>query len=944
MTGNNTRDKLRGLFLAAIMVTSVFVGFIAFAGTAAATNAPAAQQAVEYGSGGDEGGTVDLVFNESVTDASNVRVLVDGNRVLSADNSVTGAGGVSVSDNVVTIDLNGAGVGTSITDITPNRNVTILHDVSSGETRNVTFSTDDDLVDDRDFAGDLTLTSQNIDEDGSTNKVDVFEGEVLALVANNNGDDISVEEEDGALILSGSTIDDDSSVLTIDTETRSGIDVGEDYNVSFEEGTGLNLEKFRVNDLDLTATADSTAIEDDEDLDVDVSAIRGGAPITAELNDTDDVVDELSATIGSDGDVTITFDNESYFEEPGDYRVDVVDNQTGIEVSTDTIVVTEAGEGEADFGQIAPEQRGDIVGIPITMSDTDTATVRFGSDDVGYNATVTVEDGDDDGVVGLGWNTYTAGGAPTFGVSDDDDEVVDTDVDGNDNSDVAGFNDILAAGTYELAVVAGDTAPPQESADNLASVSLQERSDSSISLLTAPDSVDPSDVDMEFVRENVGSAITPDSDIAENDHLIVQINAEGLEGVVNATGEDNAARALAGIHSASGDRSGVDLSEPDSSSSATNDDYTTNQILIEAVETDPGPNQDADVVNAEDSGIAGAAVDDDNDTYYVVIDNRADQLTDTDDTYNLEFTIPPYHQDDNSFGLVAPDDDGDFENETVSAEYTIVDEEATVDGPDTLGAPAQSGVTLTGTSTVAPGAELDVQVSTKNEQPSQFINTSTAVVQADGTWSADFGDTFADAVEGTEFDIEVSYENRDLDTDTDEGVVLGDPVTNALTFNDQQVVTEGTQVVTVAEVNLSQGGFIAIHQGGPGGPVIGNSDYIAEDTTRTNIAIALDEQLPQGETTLVAMSHQDTNNNEEYEFDGGAVDAPYPDDAFVSSATITTGQAQPPETEPPETEPPETEPPADDTTTDGAGSPGFGVTAAIVALLGAALLALRRRA
>jgi PGF-CTERM protein len=38
------------------------------------------------------------------------------------------------------------------------------------------------------------------------------------------------------------------------------------------------------------------------------------------------------------------------------------------------------------------------------------------------------------------------------------------------------------------------------------------------------------------------------------------------------------------------------------------------------------------------------------------------------------------------------------------------------------------------------------------------------------------------------------------------------------------------------------------------------------------------------------------------------------------------------------------EPTDEPTTTDGAGSPGFGVTAAIVALLGAALLALRRRA
>ena len=978
MTGSNRRDKIRGLFLAAIMVTSVFVGFIALSGTAAAAaNASSAVQAVEYdadfqnGVSDDNGTEIDLVFNKSTT--------VTGVVVYVEEQEQTSAAGVLDDDGKDTV-LVDAGDG----DVTPNQNLTIVATVNNtGESQQtLKFSTDSDVDD----AADVTVTSQNVptaDVSGDNATIpeeNVFEGEVLALVDEEGaeGRDVEVSGPNG-LELQGSAISDNSPVQTIDTE---GLELGETYSVNFTDPSPEYAGEFQVADLGLTATADDANIDTDDDVEVDISAIRGNAPLSVELNETDDddpISQQNDVSLGSDGEVTVTFDGSNNDDDPdegaftddqdGDYVVNVVDNQTGVTVDTDTITVSEAGEGEADLGPIAPEQRGDIVGIPITMSDTDTATVRVGSDDVGYNATVNVTDENDDGVVGLGWNTYAAGTATdAFGTADDsDDEVVIQDVK-TSTTGVNGYNDILAAGTYEVAVVAGDTAPPDESADNLGSVQLLERGDTSISLLTAPDDVDPADVDVDFVRENVGSAITPDSNIAENDHLIVQINAEGLEGVTNATGVDNARSQLIGIHSGgTADRNAgeanIDLSSPDDSTTSPSDTanattFVSNQILIEAVEADPGPNQDAIVANAE-GAIDGAAVDADNDTYYVVVDNDDGVLTDIDDSYNLEFTIPPYHEDDNSFGLVAPD--GDFENETVSAEYTIIDEEATIDGPDTLGAPAQSGVTLTGTSNVAPGAELDVQVSTKNEQPSQFINTSTAVVQADGTWTADFGDTFADAVEGTEFEIEVSYENRDLDTDTDEGVVIGDPVTNALTFNDQQVVTEGTQVVTVAEVNLSQGGFIAIHQGGPGGPVIGNSDYIAEDTTRTNIAIALDEQLPQGETTLVAMSHQDTNNNEEYEFDGGAVDAPYPDDAFVSPATITAGQAQPTETDTPDTpdtpdeptetdtpdepdEPTETEPPADDTTTDGAGSPGFGVTAAIVALLGAALLALRRRA
>ncbi|WP_302082560.1 surface glycoprotein [Salinibaculum rarum] len=46
MTSKN--EKLRGLFLAAIMVTSVFVGSIALTGTVAAANQPTVDSAVEY--------------------------------------------------------------------------------------------------------------------------------------------------------------------------------------------------------------------------------------------------------------------------------------------------------------------------------------------------------------------------------------------------------------------------------------------------------------------------------------------------------------------------------------------------------------------------------------------------------------------------------------------------------------------------------------------------------------------------------------------------------------------------------------------------------------------------------------------------------------------------------------------------------------------------------
>jgi PGF-CTERM protein len=482
--------------------------------------------------------------------------------------------------------------------------------------------------------------------------------------------------------------------------------------------------------------------------------------------------------------------------------------------------------------------------------------------------------------------------------------------------------------------------------------------------------VNPSDLeDVGDVTDAVeAGTITPDSSIVPGDHLILAIEAQGLEGALAEEGSSSATGQFAGIHNELG---------------ASADSPLEDAVQIRIEQTNPGPNQNAELVTVENTDYLTVIPDTENETYYAVVNtdgglangdaanpvavtNGDGQLSDG-DNYGLEFKVISYSVNDDNWGLVGPNADGDLENETVSAgPFSINAADASLNNADDLGVQAGENVTFSGTSNLAPNSELTVTVETERDEPSQFIDDTTVTVDADGTWEATFETTFVNAIEGTDFDITVEQaENAGSDPLIDEsGTVEGPPTVNALTFNDQEVVATGTQTVVVQNVNLSEGGFIAIHQGGAGGPVIGNSDYIAEGTSRTNIPIALSETLPQGETTLVAMAHLDTDGDQTYEFAGGSLDGPYPGDNFVSSATITAGQptttatpttttatptdttTEPTETttEPTETEPPETEPPADDTTTDGAGSPGFGVTAAIVALLGAALLALRRRA
>lgn len=149
-----------------------------------------------------------------------------------------------------------------------------------------------------------------------------------------------------------------------------------------------------------------------------------------------------------------------------------------------------------------------------------------------------------------------------------------------------------------------------------------------------------------------------------------------------------------------------------------------------------------------------------------------------------------------------------------------------------------------------------------------------------------------------------------------------EPETANVTFEDQE--SDGT-VVTVEEVTVSEGGFVAFHdtaalqEGDAIGSVIGVSDYL-EAGTHENVSVTLfevpgadfEEAALESDTNLTAMPHLDTNENETYDFvsQAGAEDGPYTVDgaAVVDSAMVTVT------TESPGNET-TTEPPVNETTT-----------------------------
>ena len=118
----------------------------------------------------------------------------------------------------------------------------------------------------------------------------------------------------------------------------------------------------------------------------------------------------------------------------------------------------------------------------------------------------------------------------------------------------------------------------------------------------------------------------------------------------------------------------------------------------------------------------------------------------------------------------------------------------------------------------------------------------------------------------------------------------GEP-TATVTFEDQTI---DDNTVVVSSASLPEGGFITMHDdslldGDALGSVVGTSEYL--ESGGNEIEVELDEELGEGEHTLIAMPHFDTNGNEEYDFveTEGGEDGPYTDDEgpVTNQATIT---------------------------------------------------------
>jgi len=234
---------------------------------------------------------------------------------------------------------------------------------------------------------------------------------------------------------------------------------------------------------------------------------------------------------------------------------------------------------------------------------------------------------------------------------------------------------------------------------------------------------------------------------------------------------------------------------------------------------------------------------------------------------------------------------------------------------------------ISGTSTDDAGTTVTIELNGPG-----LVQTVDATVQDDGTFTGEFD--LSDLSAGDEVTATIDGDSQTY--------TVQEPQIATVDFRQQQSSTG--DVVTVAEAYLPEGGFVVIHDAN--GDVIGSSDYIAPGTVE-DVDVLLDTTLSAGDNQVTAMAHQDDNDNQTLDFPGA--DAPYTNadgDAVTDSATVRvpdSAVSTPTDTPTTTTTTTTTDEPADTTTDEGDGDgPGFGIAVALVALLGAALLAVRR--
>ncbi|CDK40570.1 BGTF surface domain-containing protein [Halorubrum sp. AJ67] len=954
----NYRGKANAVFFAAIMVVSMVAAGFAVA--------PAA--AVNASSG-------DLTFND--------QELVDGEVTISDVTTNNGSGGVADAEATAVV---------TYTNSTGDEIVAGFADANESDSDDIQVAIEDEggfpgdhtawLFADGDVPAGISAGDNATALAGSELASDT------ALVADESFD-VSYDEADlhgDTLVYQGQTVlvknlsagssytlqeVIDSGDQTTRTRAQLSTDAGEnyttfttanrneaDYFISGSGSSGSVSNTFELVTQDLSATFDEDEVDNrgsgaETFVEID-SELRSSYPLTVSADgdlsaeeledifgesnveslDTDD--DEISLGTVSDGDFDVDFDEI----DAGDYEFTFSVDDTTAE-DTASVTVNDVGEGELDVDPSSiTQEQGDIVPITVTASEAASSgsLVIGDEDDVGYQANVSIDAFGDNDEITIYFNSYAAGNTSVAAGDtvwlDEDDADDDAEISFESANQTTGI-DQLDTGDYELAVsTSSSPSDTLETPDNIGSLFLEERSTSeSINTWTVSDGVagdiTSADDPVEALNERVGENVTQSSSIANGDRVVHQIEASGLTGLLEATGEDGDASQLA---------TALESDVVTSNGDAGFDGNSLDLRLRETRES-AGPNAQLRTVNLS-STTYDVVVDEETNNFYVIVDTDTIEFENTDSIASdedVEIEARFRVQDArllNYNRIQETDDDVDSVTdirETARGTFSVVEAEGSF-ANDPYNVSNTEGQVVEGTTNLAPGTELTLRVRSSGDTRPAFSEAETVTVANDGSWSTEFdfseqnvGDEYTmtlrnslfgtnPSVDGTVVEsVEQSANFAVSDLSPQEATATaGDSVDVSATIENTGNA-EGTQTVALTldgdeldsqEVTLADGESTTVEF---------TADTSGLEAGDYEHGVATDNDEATGTLTIEASGD---GSGDDSSGDDSSGDDSSGDD---SSGDDSSG---------------------DDSTDDGA--PGFGALVALVALIAAALIATRR--
>jgi len=896
MTEEN--NKARALILSALMVISVFAGTLALSGAAVGATQSLSAASVPDAPGNTDGVTHTVTFD----------VTIDGNSQDQLTINYSDINGVAVQ-SVSASSSSAADV--EITNTQPNNGdaqVAILDSTADG-THTVTITVDTVV----DVSADPVITGLTLGVTSSNTNAETTD--TFNVVTGPGAYDETLTE--GDRFWSGQTLYNDSfdsndQGVELQRDTSNGWQFVTEVNVNDAGEVLLDTSDRQTDTYRLIDTNNESGATASQVITFDLSA--------QEYSSSADPTTVTNAGEGTSTDITVESNRNSYthlISSPSLSPSDINASIGGIGTLVDA-----DGDGDNEF-----------VSVPGTTSDTLTAdfagvgtgnyTLNFQVADTGVTTSETIEvDEGATGNVEFNQSVYNEeqgdvasividmeNGAETTTVtigSDDVNYVVNATVTDEDEDGQVTLLWNTSETDPAQYVYAGDGTTLDSSNVNdgvsqrlgateyeLSAEFAGEESSVAVISVTDPNNVERNartwtasgGIALEDLE--IPGDVSQDSEIATGDYVVLQFETAGIYGNVSDSSDLNAPYGTDNV-----------------------------SVLVRETSDSAGVNADRDV---ELAGNFTLIADEANNQFFLVAKQSELSNVNQDETFTATLTIGednPYVSD----------------TQTVSTTFSIAEQSATLDDGATQ-VESSENATVSGTSSLSAGSEITVRLrNSGGENP--FLKQTTVDVGENGDWSAQFD--LSDVPAGTNFTINVLSGGNTL---LDDGAVDAQTVEAAsanlqLASLDAPETAEPGETITVTATVENTGGAEGTQ----------NVSFVFEGETVSTQEVTVSAGSTQ-QVTFEATAPEETGDYTHgvQVGDNEVVEATLTVESggeTTTTSTTTTDETTTTSDDGGDTTTTSDE--DDDTETTSTGQPGFGVAVALVALVAAALLAVRR--